>query len=369
MKKLFMILGFAIMTMIVYAQSAPVANMRVATATTAFGINIPVGYLIYDYGADKLYVCKAATASTATLTTGSANFSEIALGAGHSAVTIVTSTAHGLHLIGQAITMDTATVSQTGTLRGTDFNTFNNKVTSITAGVGINIAGTTTVPVAKVDTADASILSRQRAVKEYAAIVHSHAQSAITAMQDTLNSFLRRKDTANVVLSRERAAKDYAAKVHTHAQSAITALSDTFSVRYSRKDTATVLLSRERAAKDYQAKGSYLAAGDTTHLHNVTDSIRTALKNTEPIGDILADYALANSVKTPFVETQIEVANNDSTAHYYVTPTHTPATNTIRVLINNAAVALTTGYTIVSNKIRIGFGLLMYDKIDIAYSY
>jgi hypothetical protein len=267
MKKIYLILGFVIMTMIAFGQVAPVANMRVATATTPLGINIPVGYLVYDYGADKLYNCKTASVGTLTLTTGAANFEEISLGANHAPVTIVTLTAHGLHLTGQAITMDTATVSQTGTLRGTDFTTFNNKVTSITAGVGINIAGTTTVPIAKVDTADASILSRQRAVHEYLGLNATAANSSLL------------------------------------------------------------------------------------ESHNA------------------AYFATAASVKTAFVE-DLEVATADSSSgHFYIIPAHTPISTTLSVVFNNMPLVPTTQYTIVSNKVRIGFSPGLYDKIQLKYAY
>lgn len=57
--------------------ASPTAQLRIANATTAFGINIPKGYTIYDVNADKYYVCKAATSSSSTLTTASANFTQV----------------------------------------------------------------------------------------------------------------------------------------------------------------------------------------------------------------------------------------------------------------------------------------------------
>jgi len=63
-----------------FAQS-PAPVHKVATATTAFGVNIPIGSIIYNIATDKIYICKTATVSTATLTTGSANFTELVTGA------------------------------------------------------------------------------------------------------------------------------------------------------------------------------------------------------------------------------------------------------------------------------------------------
>jgi len=130
MKKLMMFICLITLGLGVFGQATPSDQVRVANATTAFGVNIPIGTTVYDIGADKFYVCKAASVSTLTLTTGAANFTELATGSMHAAVTIPTLTAHGLHLSTQAISMDTATASQTGTLSSADWTTFNNKLSA-----------------------------------------------------------------------------------------------------------------------------------------------------------------------------------------------------------------------------------------------
>ena len=129
MKRLFyvfvILMGFALG---VNAQLSPTYGGRIANATTAFGVNLSVGSAVYDLNTNKLYVCKTASASTLTLTTGSANFQII-----------------GGNGVG------------TGT------------VTDLAAGLGITFGGSdiTTTGTVAVDTSSASILSRQRALHEY----------------------------------------------------------------------------------------------------------------------------------------------------------------------------------------------------------
>ena len=77
MKKLVIFGIFVLLSMIGYGQATPFNGVRVANATTVFGVNIAQGVQIWDIGAQKLWQCTAATASTLTLTTGSANFIQI----------------------------------------------------------------------------------------------------------------------------------------------------------------------------------------------------------------------------------------------------------------------------------------------------
>ena len=75
MKKLLITLGLLLVVMVGYTQVTNVAEYRVADATTAFGVNLPVGSKVYDIANDKYYVATAGVASTETLTTASASFS------------------------------------------------------------------------------------------------------------------------------------------------------------------------------------------------------------------------------------------------------------------------------------------------------
>lgn len=76
MKKLILISMIVFLAAITYGQS-PVDVGRVATATTDFTVNIPVGKLVYCVATEKYYYCKTATASGSDLTDAAANFVEI----------------------------------------------------------------------------------------------------------------------------------------------------------------------------------------------------------------------------------------------------------------------------------------------------
>ena len=78
LRQLILILSLVLIGVSGYSQGVtPVEVLRVANATTTFDVNIAVGKQIYDIGTDKLYVCKTASVSTLTLTTGTANFTLI----------------------------------------------------------------------------------------------------------------------------------------------------------------------------------------------------------------------------------------------------------------------------------------------------
>lgn len=79
-KQILLILLLMSLGGLAFGQATPGAQYRVATATTAFGINIPIGTTVYCVATDTYYLCKAATASTLTLTTGTANFTALAKG-------------------------------------------------------------------------------------------------------------------------------------------------------------------------------------------------------------------------------------------------------------------------------------------------
>ena len=78
MKKLISIFFLILAVLYGFGQGAtPSSQIRVANATIAFGINIPIGTTVYDISADKYFVCKTASIATLTLTTGSANFTQV----------------------------------------------------------------------------------------------------------------------------------------------------------------------------------------------------------------------------------------------------------------------------------------------------
>ena len=77
MKKLVLFLGLLIAAYSAIGQATNVAEYRIANATTAFGVNIPVGTKVYNMATQEYFVCITASASTLNLTTGTANFKKL----------------------------------------------------------------------------------------------------------------------------------------------------------------------------------------------------------------------------------------------------------------------------------------------------
>ena len=69
MKKLILILGFVIASLIGYSQATAVGEFRVATTSTAFGVNLPTGTKIYCIADSTYWVLKAPAGSALTLGT------------------------------------------------------------------------------------------------------------------------------------------------------------------------------------------------------------------------------------------------------------------------------------------------------------
>ena len=157
MKKLLLISTFALLALMGFSQATPSSQVRVATATTDFGINVPIGTTVYCIATDQYFVCKAATASTADLTDASANFTQLATGAAHAAATVTTGT--GLGIAGQNITMATANTSTQGTLSAADWNTFNGKQSTSLANGKLLIGNTGGTATAVDMSGDATIVA------------------------------------------------------------------------------------------------------------------------------------------------------------------------------------------------------------------
>ncbi|MDD5551403.1 MAG: hypothetical protein PHS34_09100, partial [Candidatus Omnitrophica bacterium] len=78
MKKTILILiGVLMMIGLSFGQTgSPVGGIRVPNATTAFGVNVPVGTIVFNDDADKYFYCITATHGDSTLTISHDNFTE-----------------------------------------------------------------------------------------------------------------------------------------------------------------------------------------------------------------------------------------------------------------------------------------------------
>lgn len=196
MKRILFILLMFIVTTMSFGQATPSNQFRVATATTAFGINISVGSTVYNVATDTYYLCKAPTASDKTLTTASANFTAISNGA-HT------------HVIGDVSHLQ---------------DSLTNKYTK---------AQTNTLLNAKLNVSDTStkVATRKWTTDNFAAKSHTQAISTITGLQDSLtNKYTKAQadaklalkiaysDTLNKIATRAHVAQTYAAKTEIRYQ-------------------------------------------------------------------------------------------------------------------------------------------------------
>jgi hypothetical protein len=319
MKKFYLLFFLLAIFVNSFGQATPTTNMRIATATTAFGVNIPVGFTIYDVGANKYYVCKAATISTGTLTANAANFQEL----------LTTVLADGKVIIGNSSGV-AAPVSITG-----DMTITNAGVTTVANAAGnMRVNGTLKIVGTDDDAAPDSILTVAAGVVK---------RSATTLFQTSALT-----DTKILVGN----GSNVATAVNVSGDATI---------------ANTGALTVTNAAGNMRVVGTLKNVGITDDA--APDSIVTVA------GGIFKRSAtslfqMASAVKTAIVE-EMEVATADSAAvgRYYYTLAHTPVAGTVTVQVNGSAIKLTTQYLLLTNKIRVGFSLGQYDKLLVAYSY
>ena len=69
MKKLVFTMSIVLIGLLGYSQVTSVGEFRVADATTAFGVNLPLGTKVYNIATGDYWVATAGVVSTATLST------------------------------------------------------------------------------------------------------------------------------------------------------------------------------------------------------------------------------------------------------------------------------------------------------------
>jgi len=167
MKQLLVILSFTLLSIGLFAQSTPVADFRVADATTTFGINIPVGTKVYNVADGKYWVANDAVLSTATLTTAVASFTL-------------------LNAAEQVLTTDANTVTLSN--GGGSFNV---------AGAGINVV-TTAGNTITVTGTEVQGLSYTTAPSEGTVSITGGASTVLPAATDALAGLMTGADKAKL---------------------------------------------------------------------------------------------------------------------------------------------------------------------------
>lgn len=181
------------------------------------------------------------------------------------------------------LNVPTASASNRGALSSTDWSTFNSKESALTFTLGLN----RTVNTVKVDTADASILSRQRAALTYAPIsITGTVTSVATGLglsggTITTSGTLLVDTSSASILSRQRAAATYLTiansdtsktNIYTALAGKQTALSGTGLVSFSGTTPSynTTSLSILNIISDETGSGAMTFATTPTFTTNIT---------------------------------------------------------------------------------------------------
>lgn len=77
MRKLILIVFFAISSLVIFAQVVPTKTLRIANANTAFGSNISVGDHIFDIATKTLYVSEIGIPSTGMISNNMLNLTKV----------------------------------------------------------------------------------------------------------------------------------------------------------------------------------------------------------------------------------------------------------------------------------------------------
>ena len=176
MKKLLIVFVFLLLSGYSFGQLTAVADMRIQNATTAFGVNLPIGTKVYNIADGKYWVATAGVINTATLTTATASFTQL------NAATVINLTGE-VTSVGNATTVTNAAVigkvltgysSAAGTVAATD-----NIVQAVNKLNGNQAATAALVKIAKVD-------EMEMATADSAAVNHYHFTLSQTPIVGTI---------------------------------------------------------------------------------------------------------------------------------------------------------------------------------------
>ena len=326
MKRLILLLSIIFLSYVGFGQATPTSDVRMVNATTAFGINLPVGTKIYNIATKIWYTANAGITSDKTITTAiAANL----LDAAANGTGTVTSVA--------ALTLGTT---------GTDLSS--------------TVANSTTTPVITLNVPTASASAR--------GVVSSTDWTKFNKAGDSV--------TTPGWISKYTidAAGDLIIGTGNNTYTKL-GIGTSNQVLTSNGTTATWSTVADGSASNEGALTVVTGGANDSQIHSntsgstdVTISGGTGISVTESGSTITI---ATTGLKIAKVE-DLEVATSDSAAanRYIWTLTQTPAAGTISVQINGMSLKPTTQYTIVqTNKLRMAMPLYQYDQVSVSYSY
>ena len=193
MKKVSLFLSLMLISILAFSQVVPTEVLRIANDTTAMGVNISVGKLIYDINADLLYVSNVGVVSTLTLTTGSASFTLINPNSATTNLTegTVTETTVDVNSsTGTNATLVAASASRAGVMTKAKFDEVvlnNDKVTNVSTALSTGTVGNSTYGITSDGGTDDVVLAA--ATTEAAGVMTSTDKSKLDGLAANFTLF------------------------------------------------------------------------------------------------------------------------------------------------------------------------------------
>lgn len=134
MKKIFLFLQLVTFSLAGFSQATPSKVVRIADRTTAFGVNLPVGTIIYCASDSTFWAVKTGVATSLTLTTGHASLAQfdktdLSIGTRSGTTVIINSST------GTGATLAAADGTYAGLMTAADFT----KLSGLTSGSGVMV--------------------------------------------------------------------------------------------------------------------------------------------------------------------------------------------------------------------------------------
>jgi len=341
MKKIILIFLLVFETQFGFSQATPGIDLRIENATTAFGINIAKGTKVLNLADGKLWYATTGVASTLTLTTGSASFTQLNPAATGTNIGTGTYTTSGVPLTsssGTGVTINSATTSLAGVMSSADKTKLDGIATGATIGVVPNtaITGATKTKI----TYDAKGLVTAGADATTADIAASANKNYVTDAQATVIGNTSGTNTGDNAVN-----SLYSGLVTNATHTGDVTGATTLSIAASAVTNAKMASMATMTIKGNNTGSSAAPIDLTASQVRTTINVNRDQQNFEIAGDSLG-------------------------GHVTVTLPNTPVSGTVSVLLNGLPLIPTTQFTIVStNKIRCSMSAYQYDRISVEYSY
>lgn len=406
MKNLLFILLLFLVVQFGFGQATPVEDVRIANATTAFGINLPIGTKVYNIADGKYWVATAGVISTATLTTGAASFTQLnptAAGTNIGTGTYTSSVVPLTSSTGTGVNINSATTSLAGVMSAADKTKLDGIATGANVGVVPNAAITAGTNYKITYDAKGLVTGGAAPVTSDFPIVDAGGIITATNVETALQEIKTAVDLNTAKVTNATHTGDVTGSgALTIANDAVTLakMADMATASFIGRNTASVgnpeVLSTSTVKTMLNLTGTNSGDQTITLTGDVTGtgtgSFATTIANSSVTNAKMANMnaltikgnntgsaaapidLTAAQVKTILAvnrsQENFELAADSLSGHVHVTLANTPGAGTVTVLLNGMSLVPTTQFTIVAtNKIRVSLSAYQYDKISVSYSY